>query len=229
MKQPDWAAERADAERIAQEYRARGYDVIVAPAASDVPDFLHGLRPDIVARGPKDSILIEIQNRESARDAERLRALASRVEGHPGWRLVVVSAGTGTRLLPDENVRPLNVQKIREMLAEGRAFLRSGHQEAAILVSWAALEAAMRCVAERHTLDLPRPDTWSLMRELVSNGLLERDAYQPLTDAFRLRSAFAHGFAPVDQGNLARAFETLHGIAETLMRDCEHPDGEDLS
>jgi uncharacterized protein YutE (UPF0331/DUF86 family) len=91
---------------------------------------------------------------------------------------------------------------------------------------WSALEAAMRVAAQRHAVEIPRPDTWSLMRELVSNGVLDRDTYQQLSESFRLRSALAHGLEPADRVDLERVSATLHEIAESLLRDAEQAGSE---
>ena len=87
---------------------------------------------------------------------------------------------------------------------------------------WAGLEAAMRIAAKAHSISLTRPDSWSLMRELVSNGILNRDSYQQLTELFRLRSAFAHGIQPTSVPSgiaLDQALETLSRLAEELVSE----------
>ena len=60
MKQPDWTAERAELERVADAYRARGYQVVVSPSPTELPDFARDYPPDIVARGENDSVLVEV-------------------------------------------------------------------------------------------------------------------------------------------------------------------------
>src|SRR2546421_11592842 len=92
MRQSDRSDVRAEVDRVAQEYRGRGYQVILSPSASDLPEFARDLQPDIVARRQDDSLLIEVKRGSSVRDNERLRAIAQRVEAQPGWRFVLVSS-----------------------------------------------------------------------------------------------------------------------------------------
>jgi uncharacterized protein YutE (UPF0331/DUF86 family) len=226
MRQPDWTADRAELERVAQEYRARGYQVVVSPSASEVPDFVREYPPDIVARGTQDSVVIEVRHGVSSADRDRLRAIAERVERHPGWRFVVVSAPSGRGLLSDTEFRPIDMEKVRALLREAEGLKSAGHREASLLVCWAALEAAMRLAAQRHAVDLPRPDAWSLMRELVSNGVLDREQYQRLNESFRLRSAVAHGLEPSHAVDLEGTLEIIQETAESLLRDSERPDSE---
>jgi uncharacterized protein YutE (UPF0331/DUF86 family) len=223
MRRPDWTAERAELERVAGEYRARGYDVVVSPTAAELPDFAREYPPDIVARGEGDSVLVEVTNPSSKADRDRVRAIAESVEHQPGWRFVVVSPGQGGEPLPVEQFRSPDPAKIQRILASAEWLKSSGLHEAAVLMYWAGIEAAMRLAATRYGIELPRPDAWSLMRELVSNGVLHRDLYQQLNDAFRLRSAVAHGFEPASPADLEKSLAILRQTAQALTFDPEHP------
>lgn len=223
MRQPDWAAERAELERVAEDYRARGYQVVVAPAANELPDFAREYPPDIVARGEHDSVLIEVTSRSSTSDRNRLRAIAEKVEHQAGWRFVVVSAPSLTGSLASEPLRAPDPVKVQQTLSEAAGLQLMGFRDASVLLYWAGIEAAMRLAAERYGIELPRPDTWSLMRELVSNGVLHRDLYRRLTDSFRLRSAIAHGFDPPEHIDLEDSLAVLKTTAQALMFDPEHP------
>jgi len=225
MRQPDWTAERAHVERVADEYRARGYQVIVSPSASDLPEFLREYHPDILARGAKDSVLIDVKQRRAVADRDRLRAIAERVERQPGWRFVVVSAPSQGDA-PDEQFRQLDPDQVRTLLSEARGLRSGGSHQAALMIYWAALEAAMRFAAQRYRIEVPRPDTWSLMRELVSNGVLDREAYSHLNDVFKLRSAIAHGLQPAEPVDLERVLATLHDTTEALLIEPERPEAE---
>ena len=62
-------------QEIAADYRARGYDVLIEPGPEDVPAFLTGVRPDLIARGPHDSIVVEMKKiRDRAGNAAFRRA-----------------------------------------------------------------------------------------------------------------------------------------------------------
>jgi Holliday junction resolvase len=77
MSVPEPTLERATVERVAQEYREKGYEDAVGSAVSELPDFVREFRPDIIARSSNDCVVIEVKNWVSAADRERLRAIAS--------------------------------------------------------------------------------------------------------------------------------------------------------
>src|SRR2546421_1786517 len=228
MRQSDRSDVRAEVDRVAQEYRGRGYQVILSPSASDLPEFARDWQPDIVARRQDDSLLIEVKRGSSVRDNERLRAIAQRVEAQPGWRFVLESsAHEPGNSDDDERFQPITPQQASEMLAEAVRLREDGHHRASLLLAWAAFEAVMRTAAEHYELRVPRSDAWSLMRELVSNGVLEREAYQRLNDAFQVRNAVAHGREPTTAAAFDRAIESLRQTAESLVADLHRPETED--
>jgi hypothetical protein len=70
--------------RVADDYRRRGYDVEVEPAANALPAFLHGFHPDLIARKPGDeSVVVEVKVGTRTSAAEQLREIAERVNQQP--------------------------------------------------------------------------------------------------------------------------------------------------
>jgi hypothetical protein len=61
--------------RVAEDYRCRGHDVQVQPGGPSLPDFLAGYQPDLIARSPTDSVVIEVKvgTRTSAQPAADFR------------------------------------------------------------------------------------------------------------------------------------------------------------
>src|SRR5438105_3631640 len=106
MSGPDWSPEKTEVERIAQDYRERGYAVTIDPSVSELPDFVHEYRPDIIARSAKESVVIEVRSVHNDSDSQRLKAMAQRVESRPGWRFVFVAPAPRERLLPGESLEP---------------------------------------------------------------------------------------------------------------------------
>ena len=54
-------AYRQQLQEIAAEYESRGYDVLVEPSPEELPEFLTGFHPDLVARGPNESVVVEVK------------------------------------------------------------------------------------------------------------------------------------------------------------------------
>jgi hypothetical protein len=221
MIRNDWDSGRALLERVAQEYRDNGYEVIVGPIGEDLPDFIRDYRPDAIARTDKESVVIELKHSSSKSAHERIGAIAKRIENRPGWRFVLISPPPEEEADAGRNLRPLESREIEARLREANLLGQTGHHAAALLLAWATVEAVMRRVS-RDQSPTGRSDTWRLMRELVSDGLLDRGRYQELTDLFRLRSAVAHGLEPpegIRRDQLDHAVGVLTGTAEELMTE----------
>lgn len=187
-------SERQRIERIAEEYRSKGYDVLVEPSGPDLPPFLGGQRPDLIARRGDERLVIELKPFPSRTEPERSRSLAERVEKEPGWKLVLIATSPAEELLPGEQLPLLSAPEVERHLRHARQLLDAGQQEAALLLAWAAVESQLRALAKREEIPMPRPETPTLLRQLVSLGIIDREQHQVLADAYKARSAVAHGF-----------------------------------
>lgn len=183
-------------ERIADEYRAQGYDVLVEPSGRDVPSFLENHRPDLIARRGDERLVIEIKPSPAVAGGDRVRDLAERIEREPGWKFVLIATSPAEELLPGERLSLLSEAEVGQRLEQARLLLDSGHREAAFLLAWSAIEGQLRAMAVAEGLPLPRPDTPTLLRQSVSLGLVDREQHRLLTEAYRSRGAVAHGFKP---------------------------------
>jgi len=47
---------------IAHRYRQRGYQVMERPDAEQLPDFLQGFKPDLLAENGAESVVVEVQS-----------------------------------------------------------------------------------------------------------------------------------------------------------------------
>jgi len=91
---------------IAAEYEARGYDVLVEPGPEKLPAFLASFRPDLVARGPHESVGIEVKVGTETAVSERFRELAETIQRQPGWRfsLVVIDSRSDEVIPPTQQL-----------------------------------------------------------------------------------------------------------------------------
>src|SRR5260370_22846846 len=116
---------------IAEEYKQRGYVVTVSPAPKRLPKFLTKFRPDIVAEGPNESVVIEVKSNRRFRGTDYWQELSSVVRPHPGWRLELVVNNTSLGQLRETIPEEL----IRERLQEGEQLSEQGMLTAALLVT----------------------------------------------------------------------------------------------
>ena len=174
---------------VAERYRQLGYKVMVSPPSKKLPRFLSKFRPDIVAEGPDESVVVEVTSSVKERGAAYWKELARVVQRHPKWRLELITGAAKRRMR-----QTMNQELVRERLQEGQRLAEQGMLAASLLITWSAVEAAMRLAAKRNEIDLPDQRPAVLISRLYTDGVLERQEYDFLLDVFRVRNAIAHGF-----------------------------------
>src|SRR5437763_1996687 len=75
---------------VAEDYRRRGYRVIVEPSVNQLPEFLQSYHPDLIAESTDESIVVELKSSGTASEKDDWAQLAEAVRQHPGWRLELV-------------------------------------------------------------------------------------------------------------------------------------------
>jgi REase_AHJR-like len=205
-------AYRQKLQEIAAEYEVRGYEVLVEPRPEQLPEFLAGFRPDLVARGPNESVVVEVKVGTQTAASERFRELAETIQRQPGWRfsLVVIDPRSDEVAPPTQQL--LDRQEIVDRLGRANELLKTGATDAAFLLMWVAVEALLRHIATREGLPLERVPSSSLMKELFSLGILSRSELEVAQRAFSVRNALIHGFAT------ARLDETSRELAQFAQK-----------
>src|SRR3989304_8542494 len=62
------------------------------PNGDNLPGFLRGFPPDLIARRPGDNVVVEVKIGTRTSVADRLRDVTERVHQRPGWRFSLVFA-----------------------------------------------------------------------------------------------------------------------------------------
>jgi len=185
-------------EQVVREYRSRGYEVIEDPRSEQLPDFLSPFHPDVVARGPAESVVIEIKPRSELAGSRELERIAEVVQRQPGWRLELVvtedagPSGGGAPSLTREDLAAIlrNVRNLLELdPRQAESFGR-----AAFLYAWSAAEVALRLLAEAEGIAVRRSDPAYILTQLATQAVITRDEYEFLVHAMHVRNAIAHGF-----------------------------------
>jgi uncharacterized protein YutE (UPF0331/DUF86 family) len=86
----------------------------------------------------------------------------------------------------------------RSLLTEVEALLRPETRRAAMLIAWAAAEAAMRSAGRRAGIETDRLLPRQLLRILHERGILSASDVDELEAYGLARNTIAHGFRPVD-------------------------------
>jgi hypothetical protein len=200
--------------RVADDYRRRGYDVQVEPAGSALPEFLRGFHPDLIARKPGESVVVEVKIGTRRSAAEQLREIAQRVNQQPGWRFSLVFVDPDRPYhITEAEAPPLAV--VEQRLRNAEDLMRSRQEEAAFLLLWSALEGTLRLLGERAQLPLASLPPSTLIRELYSAGEISREQFETLLGLLPVRNQLVHGFG----SEQAVETERLRQVVATLLTD----------
>ena len=180
--------------RVAREYRQKGYSVTIAPSPVDLPRELAAYQPDLVARRPGDSVVVEVKTRRTVRDEPNLRTLAKVIETLPGWRLEFVLTNPRQKPVAPLGAEPPSPSVLVERLDGAEKLARTKRTEAALLLAWSAAEGVLRTVAAKEGLPA---ETWTpehVLKELYSLGLMSKTTHAAFRERLKDRDALIHGF-----------------------------------
>jgi hypothetical protein len=180
----------AKVHELAAEYERQGFDVLVAPSPQDLPDALKPFRPDFIARTNDSLVIVELKYPTKVRRADYWSNLTDAVSQHANWRLELIVTGNKESPLGTDLDR--NAIKLR--LNDGIRLHQQGFSQPAMLVIWAAAEAAMRYVCQANKIELRNFTPNTLIAALYSNGLVSRDDYDFLMWCSNVRNRISHGF-----------------------------------
>jgi uncharacterized protein YutE (UPF0331/DUF86 family) len=181
------ARERDFLQTLVPGYEAEGFSVFLHPAREMLPPFMRGYQPDAIAVKDDKQIAIEIK-RDVTRQAVQMKQLQQIFSKHPEWELRVYYIPGRPE---EEDIQAPDLPEIDAALAEVDQLKQAGHLRAALIMAWAALEAAGRALLPR---DLARPQPANkLIEVLASEGVVTPTEADSLRKAIGLRNAVTHG------------------------------------
>lgn len=186
------------ARAIAEEYRNKGYEVIEKPAPEQLPDFLVGYQPDLLARKGDEGIVVAVRARSSLAKDPRVRELAQLLQTKPHWNFELVVVGEGEHLKVPEGARAFERGDILQGIEAAERLAALGFSEAALVLAWSTVEATVRLLTEEEGIVLERLSSPSILKQAVSNGVISRNDYRFPEKAMKYRTALVHGFKPLD-------------------------------
>jgi REase_AHJR-like len=182
--------------RVAEDYRADGYDVVVAPGAAEIPFNLGGHRPDLLVQKGSDRVLVEVKSRADRLSFDQLHAVVKEVRRHPGWRFVLVTPQDipGIDFKGDDD-DPSSWEEIESRMNRAQTLFDSGESEAAFLCLWIAFERLLRLQVRRISLPVDRLAPSIMIRQLYSLGEVSSDEYQTALECLNVRNRVVHGLS----------------------------------
>ncbi len=200
---------------IADRYRSQGYKVIVNPGPTDLPSFAKDFKVEIVAFRPDGNVLASAKGStlEFERD-QNLSRYAEVIENQHGWRYDVFVLGPPPDTAERQDIADAPEEQIYKALDNAVRLYHEGFGPSAVVMAWAALEAAMRL----RLRSLGTKAEWgtsprSTLNELISLGVLSHSDFRDLEELYRLRNIIVHGFSTPEIGA-----DTVPFLASTARR-----------
>lgn len=208
--------ERHILQTVGRRYRRQGYTVIVEPRGDDLPPFLARFTPDLIAYNDRESVVVEVKTRRDLPASGDIVDLADAVNGREGWRFDLAMVKPERPSLVPDDAEGLTRQEIVARLGAARDLAQQRQGDAALLLAWSAVEAALRLVAQQQRITLEEEQPAYLIKRLYTLGALSRPEYDVLQHGLEMCNTIAHGFRP------ARMESSLVGdladLAEQLLQ-----------
>ncbi len=177
---------------IARAYSKQGYEVSINPTKGDLPSFLIGYQPDLIARKNDDHVIIEVVSSASRKSrAKQLRKFAKSAAERRGWRFELVSASGD---FSSQEQEYWGADELRNQLDSALNLKDQRYHVAAILQGWSAFEASARLALSGTIAEYRPPSPSYLVKALYNEGLIDRSGYDAAIFFANLRNAAAHGY-----------------------------------
>lgn len=200
--------------KVAQDYEAKGFEVIREPQEHDLPFDLGGYRPDLVVQTPDGvGYIVEVKANAEQVSVDRFREIAATVAQHAGWRfLLVTGEDVSGSNIPANDL--LSKEQIEARLEVGRRLLALHEYEGAFVAIWGVLEALLRNQAQLADIPIERLPASSLMNHLYSQGELSMTQFDKMKELFAIRNRLVHGYQTAD---LTQPTQDLYELANEIL------------
>ena len=228
----DSLAESRRSRAIADDFRRQGFTVMENPSSEQLPEFLAGYRPDLVAQRADnslesgvESVVVVVKSRSRLRTESHVGELAELLRERPDWRLELSLVEVDGPLEIPEVAIAFGLREIWGCHDETGKLLDAGFDEAAVLTAWAAAEATVRFLVdeerqfEKDEISFEPSSVPRLLSSAVYYGVISKSEYVALVEAKRQRDAFSHGFymPGIDAAQIAREIlSTTTGLLEQV-------------
>ncbi|MCY3749062.1 MAG: hypothetical protein OXG64_07185 [Chloroflexi bacterium] len=199
--------------KTAEEYRSKGYEVLLeAPI-----DFMPGFTADLLVRKGDETRVIEVKSRPSLAANPKISELARLIESRPGWTFELVLVGEPEKVDSPEGARSFESEKIVQRIEEAEKSLDAGLPEAAFLLAWSASEAVIReLLAVQGVSKTTITSPGYVLDQGVYHGVISRADHDALTRMRKYRNAIVHGFGTEDfDGDMVKELiDTIRRITD---------------
>jgi hypothetical protein len=172
----------------ARQYRKLGYEVVECPSGDQLPPFLRGFSPDLIATSDDDHVVLEIKRAADLKGSNEIKELAAAVDQRGGWRFELIALGPSPRdvVVPSETA-------LGRLTERALALYDSGWPDAALLYAVSVLEELIRDAAAQHRIKGKLHATRAIVGDLVFRGVVGEEVADALDLAWDRRNRIVHG------------------------------------
>jgi uncharacterized protein YutE (UPF0331/DUF86 family) len=181
---------------IAKDYKSKGYEVIIEPNNSRIPNFIRNFQPDLIALSKDDNVAVEVKSSDSKTDFKSLENLANLVNSRDNWRFELVFTNPKNRLNIENELVVIDLAKIKSRISECESLINNDSYDSAFLLGWSTLEAAIRMrltSINENEIDEKKPPL-HLIKNLFSYGIINQSLLRKIEFLNQLRNKLIHGF-----------------------------------
>jgi len=211
---------RTALDRYEPRWVAQGYTVVRSPGPEQLPGFLGDHQPDAIAIGKEPGLVIEVLGTRSRVDQGRATRLHDVLKDRKDWRLQILYAPAAGPVL-----RSVTAHEIRQTVDRLRN-RRDADRRGALLIGWAALEAATRILEPDQASEGLSPG--SLVELLVSMGYIEQGKLADLWRLGDMRDAIVHGQIDLEPGpeDIRRLLDLVDEVMTVLEQRAQATSSE---
>jgi Holliday junction resolvase len=183
--------EEATLKKIARQYSAEGYEVFIAPTASKLPESLRNYQVDLLCKRGEETVIVEVKTSGSEKLDPKLHALAEAVSRIPNYRFDFIAATKDPR---PRKTEWLTAEELSILVNEATRLQHMDLPTASVMLLWSATEGTLRLLAAQERISAEVQNPAMLIKNLYSNGVLDKDQYSVFQRAVRYRNAAAHAY-----------------------------------
>lgn len=197
MSEVYFKREQEKVKELANEYRLKGFEVIVDPSPNDLPLFLRNTnyKPDIIARSEYENLIIEVKSSKTISDAKNLQQISALVNNHEGWDFIFVltnpkkpEESESQAYLNEKEDIILGFSKLKELI-----YLNHQFHDIAFIYLWILIEAILRYGLYLSGIEVKTIDLRSLIRNSQVIGIISKTDHNIFLNYIEKRNLIVHG------------------------------------
>jgi hypothetical protein len=204
--------------RVADNYRSQGYEVIHSPNVNEIPFDLDNYCPDLLVKtSASRGLIIEIEDVATNLAIERYSKIAKAISEYGDWRFLLITSEDATPIaeedIADDRLTRPQILKRKERIAK---LMSIGDREAAFFSLWIFAEILMRRHARQVFIPIDRLPTILMINHLYDQAEIPLDQFDRLISLMEIRNRIAHGFL-VKPLSLNEAIEKLLVLVDEFI------------